>query len=169
MKLTYITLTLAAVLACTAPASGEAAQGAIHVEGAWARSTPPNARTAAAYMTVTNAGHDDDTLVSVSTPVAGMADVHRTIDDNGVMKMRPAGPVELKPGASVKLSPGGYHIMLMQLKGPLNVGQSFPVTLVFKKAGAVTATVHVQNSAPSGAMNMQNMDHMGHMDHMNMK
>ena len=47
------------------------------------------------------------------------------------------------------LKPGGYHIMLMGLKQQLKDGETFPVTLTFEKAGAVTTTVHV---AKAGAM-----------------
>jgi len=165
MKLKNLVMAVAMTL-CTLPALAQAAQSSIKVEGAWARSTPPGAKTAAAYLTVVNAGKENDTLMSASTPVAGTADVHRSFMDNGVMKMRPAGPLDLKPGASLKLAPGGYHIMMMDLKQPLAAGQTFPVTLVFKKAGNVTAVVKVQNSAPAGSsggsmggMNMPGMSH----------
>ena len=159
MKLTSFALTLAAALWLAAPAGAQSPASPIKVEGAWARSTPPMAKTAAAYMTVVNTGGDADTLVSASTPVAGTADVHRSFEENGIMKMRPAGPLDLKPGASLKLAPGGYHLMMTDLKQPLTDGQTFPVTLVFKKAGSITATVHVQKSAPAGASG--SMGHMG--------
>jgi len=165
MKLKNLVMAVVMTL-CTLPALAQAAQSSIKVEGAWARSTPPGAKTAAAYLTVVNAGKENDTLMSASTPVAGTADVHRSFMDNGVMKMRPAGPLDLKPGASLKLAPGGYHIMMMDLKQPLAAGQTFPVTLVFKKAGNVTAVVKVQNSAPAGssggAMGGMNMPGMSH-------
>ncbi len=168
-KLKHMMLLALAALALAAPALAQSQQTPIRVEGAWARPTPPNAKTAAAYMTVVNAGHDADRLVSVSTPVAGMADVHRTIDDNGVMKMRPAGPVEVKPGSPVTLSPAGLHVMLMQLKAPLADGHDFPLTLVFEKAGPVQVSVHVQRAAPAGAagqgghsMGGMSMPGMGH-------
>ena len=38
--------------------------------------------------------------------------------DNGVMKMRPVAGLELPAGRTVELKPGGYHVMLMDLKGP---------------------------------------------------
>ena len=165
MKLTKLVMAVAVIL-WALPAAAQAPQSSIKVTGAWARSTPPTAKTAAAYMTVVNAGKDNDTLLSASTPVAGMADLHRSFMDNGVMKMRPTGPVDLKPGASLKLAPGGYHLMMMDLKQPLTAGQTFPVTLVFKKAGNVTAMVKVQNSAPAGssggAMGGMNMPGMSH-------
>ncbi len=169
MKLTSLVVAITVVV-WGLPAAAQSQASSIKVENAWARSTPPAAKTAAAYMTVINTGNTDDTLMSASTPVAGMSDVHRSFMDNGIMKMRPAGPLDLKPGASLKLAPGGYHLMMMDLKQPLAAGQTFPVTLVFKNAGSVTATVKVQNSAPgassggmgNGAMGGMNMGGMSH-------
>jgi copper(I)-binding protein len=55
---------------------------------------------------------------------------------DGVMHMRPlAGGVTIEPGKSLVLSPSGFHLMLMDLKKPLEQGQSFDATLHFEKAG----------------------------------
>jgi len=59
----------------------------------------------------------------------------------------------------VELKPGGYHIMLMDLKRPLNAGETFPITLHFARAGDITATVVV--GAPGAGGAMHNM-HQGH-------
>ena len=156
-------LALAAALWVAAPALAQAPQQPIQVMGAWARSTPPGAKTAAAYFTVVNSGPAADRLVGVSTPAAGTADVHRSFDDNGVMKMRPAGPLDVKPNAPVVLSPGGLHVMMMDLKAPLADGQEFPLTLVFEKAGPVQVSVHVQRTPPKNSMGPMNMPG-GHMN-----
>ena len=163
MTLKQLAIATAMVLAGSfGPALAQSPQSPIQVENAWARPTPPSAKTAAAYLTLTNTGADDH-LVSASTPVAGKAEVHETKNENGVMKMRPAGAVDVKPGAKTALQPGGLHVMLMDLKKPLADGQSFPLTLVFEKAGKVDTSVHVQRTPPAGtaaapAMPM-NMDH----------
>ena len=65
------------------------------------------------------------------------------------MKMRPVDAFEIAPGEPQVLRPGGNHIMLIGLTGPLKPGASFPVTLTFAKAGAVTVDVPVQ---AAGAM-----------------
>jgi copper(I)-binding protein len=150
-------LALAAALWVAAPALAQAPQQPIQVTGAWARSTPPGAKTAAAYFTVVNTGAASDRLVAVSTPAAGAADVHRSFDDNGVMKMRPAGPLDVRPNTPVVLSPGGLHVMMMDLKQPLADGQDFPLTLVFEKAGPVQVSVHVQRTPPKNSMGPMNM------------
>ncbi len=175
MKLKPIIIAVAMILALAAPALAQAPQASIRIDGAWARPTPPNAKTAAAYMTLVNVGTADDRLVSVSTPVAGEADVHRTTEDNGVMKMSPAGPIDVKRGTPTVLQPAGLHVMMMDLKAPLTEGHDFPITLVFEKAGKVETTVHVQRMGPvragggmgnMGPMNMPSGDHMnaGHMN-----
>ena len=68
---------------------------------------------------------------------------------NGAMSMKElAGGLPLPAGTAVELKPGGYHIMLMQLAGPLKVGSSFELTLTFEKAGTTTITVPVRETAP---------------------
>ena len=49
------------------------------------------------YLTITDEG-TPDTLTGVTTPIAAEAAVHQSIDDHGVMKMRPVGPLPIEPG-----------------------------------------------------------------------
>jgi len=49
------------------------------------------------------------------------------------------------------LAPGGYHLMLRDLKPPLVAGQSFPLTLNFAKAGALTTTGRCGHSTTTAA------------------
>jgi copper(I)-binding protein len=137
---------------------------AITVENAWARPTPPNAQAAAIYVTVTDHGVPDR-LVGVSTPVAGNADLHETIHDGNVMKMRPvAGGLAISAAAPISLTPGGYHIMLTELKQPLAGGESFPLSLRFEKAGTVETTVTVRAAGTAAAMDMGGAHDMQHMN-----
>jgi copper(I)-binding protein len=95
-------------------------------------------------------GDQPDRLVSVSTPAADKAELHETISDKGVMKMRPVQGVPIPAGAMVTFSPGGYHVMLMGLKKPLVAGQSFPLTLTFEHAAPMTVDVQVRPLGASG-------------------
>jgi periplasmic copper chaperone A len=140
-----------------APAWALGTDAAIDVTQAWARATPEGAQTGAAFVTVVNHGASDDELIGASTPVAKTAQLHKTINDHGVMEMRPVKAIDLKPGASVTLKPGFMHVMLMGLKHPLTEGSSFPLTLTFAKAGKIETTVKV---AKAGAMT--GMDMGGH-------
>ncbi len=130
----------------------------ITVETPWARATAPNAKAGGLFMTLTDTGAPDK-LVAVASPVAGVAEVHRTVEQNGVMKMLPVAALELEPGKQVVLAPGGYHVMLMDLKRQLKPGDTFPVTLTFANSAPMTVTVKVEAAgaaAPSHDM------HSGH-------
>jgi copper(I)-binding protein len=91
--------------------------------------------------------------------------------DNGVMKMRPLkGGLEIKPGQSVEFKPGSYHIMLLDLKQPLQKGEHVKGTLTFEKAGSVDVdymvvgvgeTAGTASSAPPGH-DMHGMPGMSH-------
>jgi hypothetical protein len=143
---------LAAAFAVALAAPALAQSPAIAVSHVWARATPPGAQAGVVYFTVTNRGAAADQLLAASTPVAGKAQLHTTITDNGVMKMRPIKDIDVKPGATVTLKPGGMHLMLTELKGPLKQGQSFPLSLTFAKAGRLDTTVTVEKIGAMGGM-----------------
>ncbi len=127
----------------TAPLSAaEVTVGDLTIEQAWARASIGAARAGAAYLTIVNRGAALDRLVSVATPVAKRAGLHRTLTEGGVLKMRPAGAIDIPPGAT-GLEPGGLHVMLMGLKAPLVEGESFPLTLTFERAGPLEVTVAI--------------------------
>ena len=85
--------------------------------------------------------------------------------DNGVMKMRPVeGGLEIKPGETVKLKPSGFHVMLVDLKQPLEQGKTIEATLQFEKAGTIRVEFPIA-AIGATAPGMQ-MDHGGmQMDH----
>jgi periplasmic copper chaperone A len=125
----------------------------------WARPTAGAGTTSAAYFILTNNGVADE-LVGASTPVAASTGVHESIDDNGVMKMRPVTSIALVPGKPVTFRPGGYHVMLTGLKAPLKIGDSFPLTLSFAHAQPITVMVKVQAGAGMGGSPMPGMPGM---------
>ena len=118
------------------------------VQKPFARATTALAKTGAAYATLVNTGKTDDRLLGGSTPVAASFELHTTLMDSGVMRMRPLKDVAVPAGKSVSFSPGGMHFMLMGLKQPLKAGDTFPATLRFERAGAVNVTFKVE---PAGA------------------
>jgi copper(I)-binding protein len=137
------------------PTLAIAQQNGIQVDHAWSRAAIAG-HIGVVYLTITDTGAADR-LTSVVSPVATEAALHESFNDNGISKMRPVAALPVQPGNPVTLAPGGYHIMLMGLKQPLKQGDSFPVTLTFEKAGAVTTTVTVEKagaSAPTGGMTM---------------
>lgn len=133
-----------------APFGAAADQSGISVTDAWSRPAMAG-RSGIVYLTVTDTGAPDR-LIGVSTPVAAKADLHESIDDHGIMKMRSVAALPVEAGKTLTLSPNGYHIMLTGLKQPLTAGETFPVTLHFAKAGDVTTTAAVQKAGAGMAM-----------------
>lgn len=147
------TLLAIAVLALVAGACG--GDAGVGVAGPWARTSPAMADAGAVYMTLTST--DGDALVGarVEPSIAADAEVHETVmtgagDDAmaGAMTMQPVARIDLPAGQTVALEPGGYHIMLIDLASPLELGQTFDVTLIFENEGEKVVTVEVRDAAP---------------------
>jgi len=153
MKLNTITTILA--LSCGGLFAQAASAQTVDVQGAWARATVPGQKATGAFMKLTS--KDGTKLVSVSTPAAGVSEVHEMKMDGDVMKMRAVqGGLDLPAGKAVELKPGGYHVMLMDLKAPLPKDSTVALTLVFKNAKGVETkqevTLPVSTVAPVGTM-----------------
>ena len=155
-KSRILTLLLASLLVSSAWAQN------VSVKSAWARATVQGQKATGAFMTLTS--KTDTKLVGVSTSVAGVAEVHEMKMDNNVMQMRalPDG-LALPAGKAVALQPGGFHVMLMDLKLPLQKDTTIPMTLRFKDAkgleSSVDVKVPVSQVAPARGQKHQHGEH----------
>jgi periplasmic copper chaperone A len=141
----------------------EVKAGDLVITQAWSRATPGGAKVGGGYLTIENKGATPDRLIGGSADMAATVQVHEMTVSNGVMTMRPLDKgLTIEPGKTVKLAPGGYHLMLLDLKGQLKQGDKLPVTLEFERAGKVKLSFDVQGvgaSAPADAGNAgSNMD-----------
>lgn len=133
---------LVAAFLCVAwPAAAQVATiGDIRIDAPMLRETPPNAPVAAGFLTLSNAGAEDDAFVSASVDAAAASAVtlHAMSMQDGVMTMDevPDG-IALPAGETVILAPGDLHLMIQDLAAPLIAGGTLPVTLVFARAGEV--------------------------------
>ena len=150
--------TCALILAAVCLVAGNAlahdyTAGSLKIDHPWTRATPKGAAVAGGYLKITNAGAAPDRLVGGTFASAGRFEIHEMKTENGVMTMRGIpGGLEIKPGQTVEFKPGGYHVMFMDLKTPLQQGRSVKGTLVFEKAGTVEVEYAVEamgGSAPA--------------------
>lgn len=124
--------------------AGEAPKTLV-ISDVWMRASLGQVPTTTAYLKIENRGTADDTLLAVSTPAAAMAHVHESTTANGVMTMAAVPALNIKPGQTVELVPGGLHIMVMNLKAPLKVGETVPLTLKFERAGEIVVQAEVRS------------------------
>lgn len=138
------------------------AQNSIKVEEPYSRITAPTVKMGAAFMEITNNSEKDDVLIAAQADVSKTIELHKTtINDEGVMKMREMKDgIPLPAGKTVTLKPGGLHIMLMGLKAPLKLNDTYKMTLKFKNAPEKTIKIEVNN----GKVTDSHMDHGAH-DH----
>ncbi|HUR90599.1 MAG TPA: copper chaperone PCu(A)C [Ramlibacter sp.] len=134
--------TPAVLVQVLAPAQAAAWRARPAVEGAWVRASVPGQQATGAFMRIT--ATEPTQLVAVTSPVAGVAQVHAMKMDGDVMRMRPAGPIELPVGRAFELTPGGYHVMLQDLRKPVEAGSAVPITLVFRNAKGVESRVELR-------------------------
>ena len=139
------------MLGALALASPLAAQGTggIVVEQPWARAALQGGN-GGAFLTLRNSGTAADRLVSASSPLARAVEIHETVREGDVMRMRPVTAIEVPAGGSVTLRPGGSHVMMTGLTQALRAGTTVPLTLNFERAGAVQVQVAVQGAGASG-------------------
>ena len=128
-------------------AAGTALAGELTVTGAWARSTPPGAGMGAIYLTIDNGSTKSDRLLKLRTSVASAAQVHRTEELDGIVRMREVAVLHVAAGERIEFKPGGHHVMLTGLGKPLVEGQVFNLELVFEVAGPRKVKVVVRSGA----------------------
>jgi copper(I)-binding protein len=163
-----IALTACAAPPAAAPAAQSGTASDISVTSAWARpalggmpamdaTKDPNATAgsmdhgsmtmgaiSAAYLTLENKG-GADTLISASGDVAEMIQVHETKEKDGMMMMEEAkAGIPVPANGTVEMKPGGIHVMLMNLKHDLKVGDTFKLTLKFQSGKEVSVDVPVR-------------------------
>ena len=118
------------------------AHAQVTVKEPWVRATVSQQKATGAFMQITSA--QDARLVEVSSPVAGVVEVHEMVMDKDVMKMRAIKALDLPAGKSVELKPGGYHVMLMDLKQQMKEGDMVPVTLVVEGKDKKRSSIEVK-------------------------
>lgn len=133
------------VALCLLAGAAVAGKADVHVLEAWARATPAVAPVAAGYLTVVNDGDAADRLLRIDSAIAQRVEMHQTVHEDGVMRMRRIeGGIVVPARGRVVFAPGGNHLMLIGPVRPLVAGERFEVTLVFERAGARKASFEVR-------------------------
>ena len=130
-----------------------AATAQVTIKDPWARTTPPNATLAAGYLTIANAGASDK-LVGASSPAAQRVEMHITLRDGEILRMREIKELGVPAKSSLVLAPNGAHLMFVDLKRPFKAGEKVPVTLKFASGREVKIELAVR-AAPKPAQPSQ--------------
>ena len=98
----------------------------------------PGMPMAAGYLDISNHSGTAIRITHVSSPDYESVEMHETIIEDGVSRMRPVDAITIPPGRVFYFKRGGKHLMLMQ-----PVGESTSVTLEFRAGDEVALSVTV--------------------------
>jgi len=134
------------------------ADSGVKISEPWVRATVPQQKATGAFMQLT--ATKPMRLLEVRSPVAGVAEIHEMSMSDNMMRMRQVKEIALPAGKAVELKPGGYHVMLMELKGQVKAGDKVPLTLVVEGDNKQRETIEVTAEVRAlGAGNMPAMKH----------
>lgn len=126
------------------------AASTVTVDDQWVKAAPSG--MTGLFGTLKNAGEHEVTVVSASSPVAGKVELHEVlVQPGGGSAMQPKdGGFPIPAGGTHVLAPGADHIMLMDLKQPLQVGKDVEVTLSFQDGSTLPFTAQVRDFSGAG-------------------
>jgi copper(I)-binding protein len=102
----------------------------IKIVNAWVAATEESDDMSVAYMSLLS--HEDLILTSITSPTIKTIEMHNTILEKGIMKMRMAHEIKIDHDKTFEFKSSGSHLMLMDFKGPLKAGEKVKITLHFK-------------------------------------
>ncbi|WP_169946365.1 copper chaperone PCu(A)C [Microbispora sp. H11081] len=136
----------------TAPASAPAsvpatpAAAPLSVSDPWVKTA--HSGMSAAFGTLVNTTGEAITVVGASTPVSPSVELHEVTGDAGATTMRrKQGGIVIPAGGRHVLEPGGDHIMLMDVRTPVEPGAEVPFTLTLKDGRTVSFTAVAKDFA----------------------
>lgn len=100
------------------------------VEDAWIRAAPPNARVMVAYAKITNTSEYDIWITGADSDKFSSAELHETIEADGMTSMIHLNFIKLSPGQTVDFKPGGKHFMLFNPQEAIMAGQQIHFLLI---------------------------------------
>jgi hypothetical protein len=114
----------------------------LEIVDAWIKNLPPSVPLRAGYMTLRNPGASAVRITSIRGEAFASIEIHRSVMQDGMMRMEPVEMLSIAAGESRKLAPGGYHLMMQPLQ-PTRPGQELEIVLQFDDGSEQRLTMTV--------------------------
>ena len=95
-----------------------------------------------AYFGFTQAVANLDPEIQV--PAFGDVSLHRTVQVDGMTRMREVESLTLQPGERAELQPGGLHLMMPAPETRLSAGDRVPLVLLFADGNQIEVQAEVR-------------------------
>jgi copper(I)-binding protein len=119
----------------------------LKVSKAWIREAPPVSKVQAAYMLISNPTSQAVELVAASSPLYSKIEFHRTVMEDGVMRMLQEDSLNIPARGEIHLQPEGAHMMLFNPRQTLKAGDKVPFSLTFSDQQKIEIIVVVKKTS----------------------
>ena len=109
----------------------------------WARPADAGKNTAV-YVQLESALPEGDSLTGVRSEAAERTELHASVMEGEMMRMRPVAGFALPAGGRLELRPMGAHVMLLRLRDPLVPGDTVAVTFDFASGRSLVVRAGVR-------------------------
>ncbi len=120
------------------------------ISEAWIRLLPGDSPSGG-YFVIHNDSAVNRTIVGAEAEDFQAVMLHQSVEQNGLSTMVHVDKVVVPAHGDVSFEPGGYHLMLMGPKRPLNPGDSERVTLHFADTTQLPVAFELRNAAGTEA------------------
>ncbi len=155
--------TLRATVCAVLTLIGASVHAQVTVKEPWVRATVPSQKATGAFMQLTTT--EPVRLIEAKSGAAKIVEIHEMRMEGDRMMMKAVPGLDVVPGQTLELKPGGYHVMLIDVVKPMNVGDKVPLTLVIegkdKKRSQVDVSAEVRplNAKPAAAVQQHQHQH----------
>jgi periplasmic copper chaperone A len=118
--------------------------GNVNVENAYVREVPPNMPNSAAFMKISNSSDNDMSLVSASSDISKVVELHTHSLKDGMMQMHQVEKIDVASKSTTELKPMGLHVMFIGLNKKLVEGESVEFTLNFSNGESLKVTAPIK-------------------------
>ena len=116
----------------------------VTLQAGYIPAAPPGAKVLAGYMTLHNRSTQPISLTVASSEAFQRVELHRSMRQGGTVRMVQLGRIEIPAQGALEFKPGGYHLMLIGPRHPLNPGTAVPIILRFDNGATLSGRLMVQ-------------------------
>lgn len=131
--------------ACLAAGSNLQAQSQLNWSAGYVNAPIPGQGAIAGYLSITNSGDEDDTLIGFSSAVAQMVQLHESSMSEGMMSMKHLPSIVVPAGGSLQMQPGGFHLMIMGVDNEVFEAGSLDIDIQFASGAMITVTLPIKS------------------------
>jgi copper(I)-binding protein len=101
----------------------------LEISEARIKNLPPSVPVRAGYMTIHNPSQIAVSIVAIRSDAFASVEIHRSVMQDGMMRMDPVESLQIAPGERLQLAPGGLHLMMMQPVEATRPGEDIQIIL----------------------------------------